>query len=200
MDADATIIGPSSTSNNSAALRDTVPVAALSTETAAERRGSFHRIATLGRDVAGALDYAHQQGVVHRDIKPSNLMLDSVGKVWITDFGLAHIESDLSLTMSGDLLGTLRYMSPEQAMAKRVVIDHRTDVYSLGVTLYELLTQRPAFDGADRQALLQQVAFEDPRGTPADQSPHSDRVGNNRSQGDCQEPTGAVRHGAGPRG
>src|SRR5262249_781851 len=64
--------------------------------------------------------------------------------------------------MTGDLVGTLRYMSPEQALAQRVVIDHRTDVYSLGATLYELLTLRPAFDGKDRQELLRQVAFEEP--------------------------------------
>src|SRR5262249_42946104 len=69
---------------------------------------------------------------------------------------------DASLTASGDLVGTLRYMSPEQALAKRVVVDHRTDVYSLGATLYELLTLQPAFDGKDRQELLRQVAFDEP--------------------------------------
>ena len=90
--------------------------------------------------------YAHQHGIVHRDIKPSNLMVDADGHVWITDFGLAQIRTDANLTMTGDLLGTLRYMSPEQA-ARRAVVDHRTDIYSLGVTLYELLTLRPAFDG-----------------------------------------------------
>jgi tetratricopeptide (TPR) repeat protein len=112
--------------------------------------------------VAGALEHAHQQGVVHRDIKPSNLMLDARGKVWVTDFGLARVESAASLTVTGDLVGTLRYMSPEQALAKRVVIDHRTDVYSLGATLYELLTLEPVFGGKDRQELLRQIAFEEP--------------------------------------
>src|SRR5262249_28238486 len=96
-------------------------------------------------------------------IKPSNLMLDSRGKVWVTDFGLAHVQSEKTLTMTGDLVGTLRYMSPEQALAKRVVIDHRTDIYSLGVTLYELLTLAPAFAGNDRQELLRQIAFEEPK-------------------------------------
>src|SRR5207253_9593257 len=113
---------------------------------------------------------------VHRDVKPANLMLDERGTLWVTDFGLAHVQhSEASLTMTGDLVGTLRYMSPEQALAKRVVIDHRTDVYSLGVTLYELLTLRPAFDGKDRQELLRQIAFEEPprprrleRGIPAE--------------------------------
>src|SRR6202035_195755 len=69
---------------------------------------------------------------------------------------------ETGLTMTGDLVGTLRYMSPEQALAKRVPIDHRTDVYSLGATLYELLTLRPAFQGSDRQELLRQIAFEEP--------------------------------------
>jgi serine/threonine protein kinase len=120
-------------------------------------------LAELGIQVAEALDHAHQQGVVHRDIKPSNIILDAQMKPWITDFGLAHMEAGGSLTVSGDLLGTLRYMSPEQALAKRVVIDHRTDIYSLGVTLYELLTLQPAFAGTNRQELLRQIAFEEPR-------------------------------------
>ena len=81
----------------------------------------------------------------------------------MTDFGLAHIQSDARLTMTGDLVGTLRYMSPEQALAKHVVVDHRTDVYSLGATLYELLTLEPAFGGNDRQELLRQIAFEEPK-------------------------------------
>src|SRR5207245_9443954 len=124
----------------------------------------FRAVARLGEQAAEALDYAHQMGVVHRDIKPGNLMLDGRGDVWVTDFGLAQLlQGDAHLTLTGDWVGTLRYMSPEQALAKRVVIDHRTDVYSLGVTLYELLTLRPAFPGRDRQELLRQVAFEEPK-------------------------------------
>jgi serine/threonine protein kinase len=96
-------------------------------------------------------------------VKPSNVILDAAGKAWVTDFGLARIESDATLTISGDLLGTVRYMSPEQALARRVVVDHRTDVYSLGVTLYELLTLQPAFGGQDREELLRQIAFEEPK-------------------------------------
>ena len=89
--------------------------------------------------------------------------MDDLGVPWLTDFGLAHLQhGEASLTMTGDLVGTLRYMSPEQALAKRVVIDQRTDVYSLGATLYELLALRPAFTGSDRQELLRQVAFDEP--------------------------------------
>jgi tetratricopeptide (TPR) repeat protein len=129
-----------------------------------KRRDYFRRVAEWGEQAAEALDHAHQTGIVHRDVKPGNLMIDSRGHLWVTDFGLARVrQGEASLTMTGDLVGTLRYMSPEQALAKRVLIDHRTDVYSLGVTLYELLTLEPAFAGADRQEVLRQIAFEEPR-------------------------------------
>jgi tetratricopeptide (TPR) repeat protein len=81
----------------------------------------------------------------------------------VTDFGLAQVQGDARMTMTGDLVGTLRYMSPEQALAKRVVVDHRTDIYSLGATLYELLTLEPAYRGNDRQELLRQISFEEPK-------------------------------------
>ncbi|HEV3118143.1 MAG TPA: protein kinase, partial [Gemmataceae bacterium] len=123
----------------------------------------FRTAARLGIQAAEALEHAHQMGVVHRDVKPANLLVDARSHVWITDFGLALYQSENGLTLTGDLLGTLRYMSPEQAMAKRFLVDHRTDVYSLGVTLYELLTLEPAYDGKDRQELLKQIAFEEPR-------------------------------------
>jgi tetratricopeptide (TPR) repeat protein len=125
--------------------------------------GYFRRVAEWGIQAAEALDCAHALGVVHRDVKPANLLVDGSGRLWVTDFGLAQVQSDARLTMTGDLVGTLRYMSPEQALAKRVVIDHRTDVYSLGATLYELLTLQPAYSGNDRQELLRQIAFEEPR-------------------------------------
>lgn len=146
-----------------AVASDTAPIAELSTKDATRQPAYFRTVAQLGIQVAEALDYAHRRGIVHRDIKPSNLLLDSTGNPWVADFGLALVESDPGLTMTGDILGTLRYMSPEQALAKRVVVDHRTDIYSLGVTLYELLTLQPAYPGRDRQELLRQIAFEDPK-------------------------------------
>src|SRR5262249_42345893 len=109
----------------------------------------FRAVAHLGMQAAEALEHAHDEGVVHRDIKPANLLLDVKGKLWITDFGLAHCQSTGNLTLTGDLLGTVRYMSPEQARGKRGLVDYRTDIYSLGVTLYELLTLQPAFPGSD---------------------------------------------------
>jgi tetratricopeptide (TPR) repeat protein len=141
----------------------TPPPAAQATSAAPRDAAYFRRAAEWGIQAAEALDCAHTLGVVHRDVKPSNLMVDGTGRLWVTDFGLAQVQSDTRLTMTGDLVGTLRYMSPEQALAKRVVIDHRTDVYSLGATLYELLTLRPAFAGSDRQELLRQIAFEEPQ-------------------------------------
>lgn len=123
----------------------------------------FDSLARLGVHAAEALHHAHQHGVVHRDVKPANLLLDMEGKVWITDFGLARIETAATLTGPGDLLGTLRYMSPEQALATHAVIDERTDVYSLGATLYELATLLPAFRGSDRRELLRQIAHDEPR-------------------------------------
>jgi hypothetical protein len=127
-------------------------------------------VAHLGVQVAEALEHAHQAGVVHRDIKPANLLIQGEPgasapevRVWVSDFGLARLGSDAGLTMTGDILGTIRYMSPEQALAKRVPIDHRTDIYSLGVTLYELLTLERAYPGRTREEVLRQIAFDEPR-------------------------------------
>jgi tetratricopeptide (TPR) repeat protein/serine/threonine protein kinase len=144
-------------------LRETGSIAAHDTARSMRDAAYFRKAAQLGIQAAEALDHAHQHAIVHRDIKPANLLLDTTDRLWVTDFGLAQVQCDTRLTMTGDLVGTLRYMSPEQALAKRIVVDHRTDVYSLGATLYELLTLEPAFTGRDRQELLRQIAFEEPR-------------------------------------
>jgi len=138
-----------------------IPSATLSPEPA-ECPIHPRTIARLGLQAADALEYAHGFGIIHRDIKPANLLVDVQGDIWITDFGLAQIRGDTRLTMTGDLVGTLRYMSPEQTLAKRVVLDHRTDIYSLGASLYEVLTLNPVFPGQDREELVRQIAFEDP--------------------------------------
>ena len=110
----------------------------------------FHSVAEIGLQSARALSYAHARGITHRDIKPSNLILDTAGVVWITDFGLAHT-TDSSMTQTGDILGTIRYMSPERFKGQ---CDNRADVYSLGLTLYEMLVLKPAFESPDRLKLI----------------------------------------------
>ncbi len=119
----------------------------------------FWSVARLGKQTADALDYAHRQGVLHRDIKPSNLLLDTSGTVWVTDFGLAKAEGTEEITSPGDIVGTLRYMAPERFGGKS---DARSDIYSLGVTLYELLTLRPAFRASDQAQLIEQIAHVNP--------------------------------------
>ncbi len=119
----------------------------------------WQSVARIGVQVAEALEYAHNQGVLHRDIKPSNLLLDSRGTVWVTDFGLAKTDDQQNLTHTGDILGTLRYMPPEAFEGK---FDARGDVYALGLTLFELLALRPAFDDKDRHVLVKRVMHESP--------------------------------------
>jgi eukaryotic-like serine/threonine-protein kinase len=127
--------------------------------TVESRCRTFHRgVAHIGRQVASALAYAHARGIVHRDIKPSNLLLDTEGVAWVSDFGLAKVD-DEDLTRTGDIMGTLRYMAPERFRGRG---DARADVYSLGLTLYELLVLRPAFDSADRVALSEQIKDVEP--------------------------------------
>ncbi len=141
----------------------TATVAELSTRQATHSADFYKTAASLIAQAADALDHAHQLGVIHRDIKPANLLVDGRGNIWVTDFGLAQFHNGASLTHTGDMMGTLRYMSPEQASGVRIPLDPRTDVYSLGATLYELLTLQPLFDGADHQRLLRQILNEEPR-------------------------------------
>jgi eukaryotic-like serine/threonine-protein kinase len=121
--------------------------------------GHFYRsVARVGVQIADALAYAHGQRVLHRDIKPSNLLLDARGTIWVTDFGLAKEEGG-DLTRTGEVVGTLRYMAPERFNS---ISDARSDVYSLGLTLYELLALRPAFSETDRARLVHSIAHREP--------------------------------------
>src|SRR5207248_1604635 len=129
-----------------------------SVESSGRRLPYFRSVAQIGRQAAQGLAYAHSRGIVHRDIKPSNLLLDTDGVVWITDFGLAKAEDD-GLTATGDILGTLRYMAPERFRGEG---DARADIYALGVTLYELLTLRPAYDSSDRLKLIEKIKAQEP--------------------------------------
>jgi WD40 repeat protein/serine/threonine protein kinase len=115
-------------------------------------------VARLGLQVAQALAYAHAHGIIHRDIKPANLLLDTSGVLWVSDFGLVKTQ-DPALTDTGDLVGTLRYMAPERFRGE---CDALADVYALGLTLYELLVLRPAFDGKDRLHLVEQIGRQEP--------------------------------------
>ena len=119
---------------------------------ATETADHIRVVARLAVQAAEALHAAHEYGVVHRDVKPSNLLLDDQGKLWVTDFGLARCREGQDLTQTGDVLGTMRYMSPEQALGRIAMIDQRTDIYSLGITMYELATlHHPAEELTDIQ-------------------------------------------------
>jgi serine/threonine-protein kinase len=107
--------------------------------------------ASIAVQVACALDYAHRHGVVHRDIKPDNILFDEDGNVALTDFGIATARFHGRLTASGRAMGTPHYMSPEQAMGK--LVDGRSDLYAVGLLLYEMLLGHPPFDGEDSYAV-----------------------------------------------
>ncbi|RUL82933.1 WD40 repeat domain-containing serine/threonine protein kinase [Tautonia sociabilis] len=120
----------------------------------------YRWVARVGQQAAEALAYAHRRGVIHRDVKPSNLLVDARGTVWVADFGLARRLEDPGQTRGDGLVGTPRYMSPEQAEGRPV--GPETDVYSLGATLYEMLTLRPPFDGQSAAELVRQIADREP--------------------------------------
>jgi WD40 repeat protein/serine/threonine protein kinase len=124
----------------------------------AGRAHYYQSVARVGRQASAALAYAHGRGIVHRDIKPANLLLDESGVVWVTDFGVAKTD-DVGLTVTGDVVGTLRYVAPERFRGQ---CDARADVYALGLTLYELLVLRPAFDAPDRLRLMEQINSREP--------------------------------------
>lgn len=122
----------------------------------------FERVARLLAQVAEALETAHRAGVIHRDIKPSNILLAEGDSPKVTDFGLARIADETALSESGDVAGTYQYMSPEQILGSRRGIDHRTDIFSLGVVLYELLTFLRPFPGDSAPQVMQRILHEDP--------------------------------------
>jgi serine/threonine protein kinase len=124
--------------------------------------GYFDAVARMIAGVADALEYAHRQGVVHRDIKPSNLLLSPEGRLSVNDFGLARVLEEPGMTQTGEFVGTPAYTSPEQIASGRIPLDHRTDIYSLGATLYELLTLRPPFTGSQRDEVLAQIVHKEP--------------------------------------
>jgi hypothetical protein len=130
----------------------------LTPQAVALRSAQSHirRACELARDVAEALAHAHERGVVHRDIKPDNILIDKAGKVHVIDFGVARFFDDLSVTYTGQLVGTPLYMSPEQVTG-RGAVDPRSDIYSLGLVLYELLTLKPPIEAANRENLLRTI-------------------------------------------
>ncbi|GIW83376.1 MAG: hypothetical protein KatS3mg105_5183 [Gemmatales bacterium] len=121
-----------------------------------------HLVGRVGIQVASALQHAHDHGIVHRDVKPSNLMCDPEGRAWVTDFGLARLQDGQDFTRTGEMIGTLHYMSPEQAAGERALVDHRSDIYSLGATLYELATLTRSVRGHSVRDILRELAFDRP--------------------------------------
>jgi serine/threonine protein kinase/formylglycine-generating enzyme required for sulfatase activity len=156
--AGAHLPAPAPAADTSAAIR--LPGQAATSTLSESGNQYWQSVARVGMQVADALEYAGRQGVLHRDVKPSNLLLDETGNVWVTDFGLAKAaDSGDDLTRTGDVVGTLRYMAPERFSGRG---DLRSDVYSLGLTLYEMLTLRPAFDEGDRNRLVKEVMHGEP--------------------------------------
>ena len=129
---------------------------------AGDPTGPVGRVAKIVLGVAEALQHAHQRGIIHRDVKPANILIDAEGRPKLLDFGLAKDVSELSISGTGDLAGTPCYMSPEQAMSKRVEIDHRTDIFSLGVVFYEMLARHRPFAGDTLQRLFFEITFKEP--------------------------------------
>ncbi|MEM7316900.1 MAG: serine/threonine-protein kinase, partial [Planctomycetota bacterium] len=139
-------------------LEQTSKLSSGSTTKIRSRKSYYHQVARIGQHVAEALAHAHEHGVVHRDIKPSNLLLDRKGKIWVADFGLAKTENH-ELTRTGDVVGTLRFLSPERLDG---ISDRRSDIYSLGMTMYELLALRPAFDDASKYNIIEKIRLQNP--------------------------------------
>ncbi len=143
-----------------ASMGESPPPLTSGTLSGIESKAEYCRsVARIGLQVAEGLAYAHKQGILHRDIKPSNLLLDLQGTVWVTDFGLAKGEDAEELTETGDIIGTIRYMAPERFEGTSLP---QSDVYALGMTLYEILTLQPAFGDSNRAQLIQRILHEEP--------------------------------------
>jgi serine/threonine protein kinase/tetratricopeptide (TPR) repeat protein len=125
-------------------------------------RADYQHMARLVAEVADALDCAHRHGIIHRDVKPHNLLLSRDDRLHLTDFGLARLTDEPHLTLSGEILGTPAYLSPEQVRGDSSKVDHRTDIYSLGVTLYELITRQKPFPGDTRDQVLSAIGLAEP--------------------------------------
>jgi len=143
-------------------LRGEADAASVAARNWREIRGDMRNVARLIANVADALEHAHRSGVLHRDIKPQNLLLGADRELHITDFGLANVLDEPSVTQTGEMVGTPAYMSPEQIAADPHAIDRRTDIYSLGVTLYEILTGRRPFEGSTREQLVARIQTVEP--------------------------------------
>jgi len=156
--------GPSVVVRGAPAAEATISLGGTSlSDSSSGSRKWFDTVARLVGDVAEALHYAHDRGIVHRDIKPANLLLSSDGRLCVTDFGLAQVAQEPGMTVSGSFLGTPAYMSPEQIAAGRIKVDHRTDIYSLGTVLYELLTLERPFPGEGREQILAGIMTKEPK-------------------------------------
>jgi serine/threonine protein kinase len=164
---------PAAEERRSASLEATAPyvesgprassATVLGSSASGSASGDFDQVAGMVAEVADALDYAHNEGVIHRDIKPSNLLLAPDGRLSVNDFGLARLLEQPGMTMTGEFVGTPMYMSPEQITAGRAPLDRRTDIYSLGATLYELLTLQPPFAAERRDQVIAQIMHKEPR-------------------------------------
>ena len=125
-------------------------------------KGYFRHVAEVLARIADGLHHAHEEGIVHRDMKPSNILLDAKGAPFLGDFGLAKVEDGLELSRTGDFAGSPYYMSPEQADSRRGEVDSRADIYGIGVTLYELLTLQPPFEGTSPHEIIRRILTEEP--------------------------------------
>jgi serine/threonine protein kinase len=132
----------------------------------------WRSVARLGQQAASAMAYAHAQGTMHRDLKPGNLLLDATGHLWVADFGLAKAVEQQGISRTGDVVGTLAYMAPEQLGGKP---ESRSDIYSLGLTLYEMLTLQPAYDGREGYSQMIRKVSEGHIASPRKLNPEAPR-------------------------